>query len=468
VQRLSGMDASFLYMETPDMHMHVVGTMLLDPSTIPDGEDFLTRLKGVLAERIHLLAPFRQRIVQVPFRMDHPVWVEDPNFDLDSHVHHIGVPSPGTRHELTEVIGDIASYPLDHNRPLWEMWFIDGLDDGLVAIVSKMHHAVIDGVTGADLMVNLFDLTPDPPPVTPPEDWHPERPPSDATLVGAALVRMATQPLRLGRFGVRAARGVTNLVRNRLGAGATPAAAPFTAPRVPWNGAITPHRSVTLGRADLEDMKTIKRAFGTTVNDVVLAACTQSLRQWLIAHDALPSKPLIASVPVSVHAEQKDAPGTNKVSSMFVALPVNTEDPVEQLLAIKENTKGAKEVHKALGADMIIGMAEFAPPLLLNQASRLYSRLNLAERHRPIHNLIVSNVPGPPVPLYCAGSRVVATYPMGPILEGAGLNITVLSNMGNVDFGAIACRELVPDLDDLATGFADAVHALKVAAEKVG
>jgi diacylglycerol O-acyltransferase / wax synthase len=462
------MDASFLYMETPDMHMHVVGTILLDPSTIPGGGDFLSRLKGVLAERIHLLAPFRQRLVQVPFRMDHPVWVEDPNFDLDSHVHHIGAPSPGTRRELEEVIGDIASYPLDRSRPLWEMWFIDGLDDGLVAIVSKMHHAVIDGVTGADLMVNLFDLTPDPPPVTVPEDWRPERTPSDVELVGAALVRMATRPLRLGRFGVRAARGVTNLIRNRLGADASPAAAPFTAPRVPWNTAITPHRSVTFGRADLEDMKTIKRAFGTTVNDVVLAACTQSLRQWLIAHDALPSKPLIASVPVSVHTEQQDAPGTNKVSSMFVALPVQVDDPVEQLLAIKENTKGAKEVHKALGADMIIGMAEFAPPMLLNQASRLYSRLDLAQRHRPIHNLVVSNVPGPPVPLYCAGSRVVATYPMGPVLEGAGLNITVLSNMGNVDFGAIACRELVPDLDDLATGFADAVDALKVAAEKVG
>ncbi|HEX9549077.1 MAG TPA: WS/DGAT domain-containing protein [Acidimicrobiales bacterium] len=210
----------------------------------------------------------------------------------------------------------------------------------------------------------------------------------------------------------------------------------------------------------------VKRAFGTTVNDVVLAACTQSLRDWLIAHDALPSKPLIASVPVSVHAEQKDQPGTNKVSSMFVALPVQLEDPVEQLMAIKENTKGAKEVHKALGADMITGMAEFAPPLLLNQATKLYSRLNLAERHRPIHNLIVSNVPGPPVPLYCAGARVVAIYPMGPILEGAGLNITVLSNMGNVDFGAMACRELVPDLDDLAPGFADAVLSLKLAADE--
>jgi WS/DGAT/MGAT family acyltransferase len=460
------MDATFLYMETPDMHMHVVGTMLLDPSTVPGDVDFLTRLKGVLAERIHLLAPFRQRLVQVPFRMDHPVWIEDPDFDLDAHVHHIGVPSPGTRRELAEAIGDLASYPLDRNRPLWEMWLIDGLDDGLVAIVSKMHHAAIDGVTGADLMVNLFDFTPEPPPVEPPDDWHPERPPSDVELVGAALLRWATRPYRFTRFGVRAVQGAVNLVTNRLGSEATPAAAPFTAPRVPWNGAITPHRAVTLGRASLEDMKTVKRAFGTTVNDVVLAACTQSLRNWLIAHDALPSKPLIASVPVSVHAEQKDQPGTNKVSSMFVALPVQLEDPVEQLMAIKENTKGAKEVHKAMGADMITGMAEFAPPLLLNQASKLYSRLNLAERHRPIHNLIVSNVPGPPVPLYCAGARVVATYPMGPILEGAGLNITVLSNMGNVDFGAMACRELVPELDDLATGFADAVLSLKLAADE--
>jgi WS/DGAT/MGAT family acyltransferase len=277
---------------------------------------------------------------------------------------------------------------------------------------------------------------------------------------------MVRRPVRLARTMVKLGQGIVNAVNNRRHPDASPAALPFTAPRTPLNGAITPHRSVAFGRASLDDMKVIKRAFGTTVNDVVLAACTASLRRWLLAQDALPDKPLVASIPVSVHTEDnKDEPGVNKVSAMFVALPVQIADPLDQLLVIREETKGAKELHKALGAELLTGLAEFAPPRLINQASRLYSRLNLADRHRPLHSLVISNVPGPQIPLYCSGARVVATYPMGPILEGAGLNITVLSNLGNVDFGAIACLEMVPRIFDLATGFSDAVAELRKAAD---
>jgi diacylglycerol O-acyltransferase len=467
--QLSGMDASFLYMETPDMHFQIVGTAVLDPSTMPDGASFFDTIKQTLSDRIHLLPPFRRRVVNVPFQLSHPVWIEDPNFDLDAHIHRIATPAPGSLQELAEVVGDISSRPLDRSRPLWEMWVVEGLEDGHVAVVTKVHHSAVDGVTGADLLGKLFDLSPEIAEADPPAggEWQPERSPSDLELTGAALLRLSTQPARLARTMLRASQGVAKMVLQRRRPDASPAAMPFTAPNVPWTGAITPHRAVTFGRASLDDMKTIKNTFGTTVNDVVLAACTMMLRHWLADHDALPDKPLVASCPVSVHEEQKDAPGANKVSSMFVSLPVQIEDPIEQLLAIHQTTKGAKEMQKALGADMITGLAEFAPPVLANQAARLYSRLNLADRHRPVHNLIVSNIPGPPIPLYCAGAQVLATYPMGPILEGAGLNITVLSNMGNVDFGAIACRELVPDLADMATGFADAVSMLKkIAAEQ--
>jgi WS/DGAT/MGAT family acyltransferase len=465
MERLSGMDASFLYMETPDMHAHVIGTILVDPSTVPGGYSFAA-IKQMLADRIHLLAPFRRRVMEVPFSLAHPVWIEDPDFELDHHVHRIGAPGKGTLEDLAEVVGDVASTPLDRRRPLWEMWVVEGLEDGLVAIVTKVHHSAIDGVTGADLMVNLFDLSPDVAPMTRPNDWHAERAPSEIELFGYGLGRMVRQPARLARTLVRLGQGLARVVETRRRPDAPPAALPLTAPKTPFNAAITSRRAVAYGRASLEDMKAVKRAFGTTVNDVVLAACTMSLRRWLIAEDALPDKPLVASVPVSVHTEaNKDEPGTNKVSVMFVGLPVHVADPVEQLNLIQEETKGAKELHRALGAELLTGLAEFAPPRLLNQASKLYSRLNLADRHRPIHNLIVSNVPGPSVPLYCAGAQVVATYPMGPIMEGCGLNITVLSYLDNVDFGAIACRDLVPRIFDLAAGFADAVVDLRKAAD---
>lgn len=465
MERLSGLDAAFLHMETPDMHLHVVGVIVLDPSTVPGGYSF-EKVKELLRDRMHLLPPFRRRLAEVPLDLGRPVWVDYPEFDLDAHVHRIGVPSPGTMRELALLVGDIAGTPLDRRFPLWQMWVAEGLEDGMIAAITKMHHAAIDGVTGADLMAHLFDLSPEVEEKPPPEDWEPERAPSDIELVADALYRRwFLRPVRLTRTVVRTGQAVVKVVNNRRAPDARPAALPFTAPMTPFNGAITPHRAVAFSRTSLEDMKLIKNTFGVTVNDVVLGACTIALRNWLMAHDALPDHPLIASCPVSVHGHE-GIEGTNKVSSMFVALPVELHDPVAQLEAIREITKGAKEMHNAMGADTLTGLAEFLPPRLVNQATRFYSRHNLANRHRPVHNLIVSNVPGPPVPLYCSGARVIATYPLGPVMEGAGLNITVLSNMGNVDFGALACREMVPDLWDLADGFAAAVAELKKLAEE--
>lgn len=467
MQGLSGLDASFLYMETPDMHAHVVGTILLDPSTVPGGYSFES-VKQVLADRIHLLGPFRRRVMEVPFNLAHPVWIEDPDFDLDHHVHRIGVPGHGTLEDLADVVGDLASTPLDRRLPLWQMWVVEGLENGHVAMVTKVHHSAIDGVTGADLMVNLFDLSPDVTATSRPDDWQPEKAPSEFELLRYGAQRLVRQPARLVRTMVKLGQGVSRVVDVRRQPDASPAALPLTAPKTPFNTAITSRRSVAYGRASLEDLKAIKRAFGTTVNDVVLAACALSLRRWLLAEGALPDKPLVASVPVSVHTEaNKDEPGTNKISVMFVGLPVQVEDPVEVLRLIREETKGAKELNNALGAELLTGLAEFAPPRLLNQATKLYSRLNLANRHRVIHNVIISNVPGPQIPLYCAGAQVIATYPMGPILEGCGLNITVLSYLDNVDFGAIACRDLVPHIFDLAVGFSDAVAEMRKAADTV-
>jgi WS/DGAT/MGAT family acyltransferase len=443
--------------------MHVTGVIVLDPSTMPAGYSFAA-IGELMASRIHLLAPFRRRLVTVPFGVDHPVWIDDPDFDLENHLRRIGVPAPGTMHELAEMVADIAGRQLDRSRPLWEMWVVEGLEGGQVAIVTKMHHSAIDGVSGAELMVNLCDLEPEQATVAPPsQPWHPDQPPNDLVLLASSLARQALSPVRMLRLAARSRRNLTRVIQ-RARTDDTTTTLPFTAPRTPFSGAITPHRSVAFGRASLEDLKITKKAFGTTVNDVVLAACASSLRSWLSAHGGLPDKPLIATCPVSVRDEGKEA--ANQVSAMFVALPIQMEDPVARLLAIRELTIGAKELHRAVGADTLTDWAEFASPAVFARAARLYTSMRLADRHRPIHNLVISNIPGPPVPLYCAGARVQAVYPLGPIMEGAGLNVTVLSNMGNVDFGAIACREAVPDLWDIADGFVAAVSELRRLADK--
>jgi WS/DGAT/MGAT family acyltransferase len=468
MKRMAGVDAAFLYLETPSQLAHVVGTILLDPSTTTGPFD-KARVAALMRERIHLLEPFRRRIVPVPFNLSHPVWIEDPDFDVEAHIHETTLRAPGTMHELADLVGDIAGRPIDRRRPLWELWLVDGLEGGEVAMVTKMHHAAIDGITGADIMAHLFDLAPDAPPPDPPaEPWQPEAVPSDVQLTVDAAGSLVTNPVRLTRMVRRTLRTAIDVAQQaRAGSADEPdapaPALPFGAPRVRWSGAITPHRVVAFGNAQLDDLKAVKAAFGTTVNDVVLAACTLTLRDYLVAHDDLPDEPLICSVPVSVHG-QTDSDGVNQVSAMFVRLPVQQDDPEAVLRTIHAETKAAKVMQQAIGAETLQDAAQFLPPTVFNQAMRLYSGLRLADRHRPVHNLVISNVPGPPVPLYAAGARVKGVIPLGPLLEGAGLNITVLSNMGNVDFGVIACRELVPDVWDIADGFATAVDRLRKAA----
>jgi WS/DGAT/MGAT family acyltransferase len=351
------------------------------------------------------------------------------------------------------------------------MWVVDGVEGGKVGLISKMHHAAIDGVSGADLMVHLFDLSPEIAETPPPDEpWHGEPVPSDIELTLGALGDLAQRPaeiVRVMRSLGEAAGGMVSALRAGRDPEAPSPTLPFTAPRVPWNGSLTPHRSMAFAGCALDDLKKIKTAFGCTINDVVLAATAGTLRDWLLAHGGVPEQPLVASCPVSIGGGPIE-PGelaANRMSSLFVALPVAIEDPVARIEFVRQNTKDAKELHGALGAETIMQLAEAAPPALANIAARLYTSSRLAERHPVVQNLVVSNVPGPPIPLYCAGARVLATYPMGPLIEGAGLNITVLSNMGNMDVGVIACRELVPDVWSIADGF---VHHVQVLLEASG
>jgi WS/DGAT/MGAT family acyltransferase len=427
------------------------------------------RFKNLISSRIHLMPMLRRRAVAVPLGIDHPVWIEDPDFNLDLHIHRLTAHAPGTRKELAEIVGDIAGQPLDRNRPLWQMYVVEGLDDGCLALVSKMHHACIDGVTGADMMAHLLDLEPDaegPPP--PDEPWVPERVPSDLELSRDAVVARVTDPLRGVRAAGRAGHSLFEMGKGMLGVGADQklnVALPFSGPRTILNAPVTANRVVAFGAVLLDDLKHIKATFGTTVNDVVLTASAMSLERYLAAHDDLPDRALIAAVPVSVHGKT-DAEGANQVSNMFVRLPMDQSDPVDKLRRVHTETKDAKAVHNAMGVNLIQDMAQITPPGVYNLAMRLYSNPRLSGALPPVQNLVISNVPGPPIPLYIAGARVKGIYPFGPLIEGSGINITVLSNMGNVDIGVIACGDTVPDVWDIVDGFADAVAELRKAADE--
>src|SRR5438552_18027986 len=329
MERLTGLDAGFLYMEPPSRHMHTLKIAVLDPAGVPGGYRF-DLVKEVLSTRLRHLPPFRRRLVEVPFQLHHPVWVEDPDFDLDYHVRRVAVPAPGGPEQLGEIAGDIASRPLDRSRPLWELWVVEGLENGHIAVIAKMHHCTIDGVSGANLMVHLFDLSPegDEKPA-PEEEWKPERVPSPPELIGYAINSRARRPLQMARIVPKTIRSLVNVVQTRRGSGSPAGGTPFTAPRTSFNGAITSRRACAYARVPLDEVKQVKNAFGTTVNDVVLAVCAGALRRFLLKGNELPDKPLLAVVPVSVRADdENDGGGSNRVSAMFTSLHTHVDDPV--------------------------------------------------------------------------------------------------------------------------------------------
>jgi WS/DGAT/MGAT family acyltransferase len=458
MQRLSGLDASFLYLETAAQPLHVCSVLELDTSTIPGGYSF-DGLRAALAERIDAMPQLREKLVDSRFNLDHPVWADDKDFDVDRHLHRIGLPAPGSRRELSEICGHLASLPLDRSRPLWETWVIEGLDGtdardgGRLAVLTKVHHSAVDGVTGANLMSQLCSTEPDAPA---PE---PVRGVGDANTIEMAVtgaVRFATRPLRLINAVPMTVNTVIDTVR-RARSGLT-MAAPFAAPQTAFNANVTSHRNVAFAQLDLEDVKVVKNHFGVKVNDVVMAVVSGVMRKFLLDRGELPQAPLVAMVPVSVH-DKSDRPGRNQVSGMFSPLETHIADPVERLKSIADANSVAKQHSSAIGATLLQDWTQFAAPAVFGAAMRVYAASRLSGA-RPVHNLIVSNVPGPQVPLYYLGSRVDAMYPLGPVFHGSGLNITVMSLAGKVDVGIVSCRELLPDLWDMADDFAPALDEL--------
>ena len=457
MERLSGLDASFLYIESLTQPLHVCSILELDTSTVPGGYTF-DRLRNELAARIAAIPEFRAKLADSQLNLDYPVWVDDDAFDLDRHLLRIGLPSPGGRRELAEVCGHIASVPLDRGRPLWEMWVIEGVADtdpragGLLAVMTKVHHAAVDGVTGANLLSQLCTVEPDVPPPEPVEGPGKAGP---LQIAAGGLVRFASRPLQLANvMPTTVATIVKTLRRARNG---LTMAAPFAAPATRFNASITADRNVALAQLDLDDIKKVKDRFKVTVNDVVMALCAAVLRWFLSDHGELPDRSLVAMVPVSVH-DRSDRPGHNQLSGMFCKLETHIGDPAERLRAIARADAAAKNHSSAISPTLLQDWAQLAARAVFGAVFRLVADSPLIGN--PVHNLIISNVPGPQAQLYFLGCEVEAMYPLGPLFHGCGLNVTAMSLNGKLNVGVISCPDLLPDLWRLVDDFDVALEEL--------
>jgi WS/DGAT/MGAT family acyltransferase len=459
---LSGLDAAFLAVETDTTPMHMTGLVTLAPSADGLPASFAA-IREHLAPRLETIPIFRRHLAGAPLGLDRPVWVERP-FDLDAHVHRLAVPAPGGPRELAEVVGHLAALPLDRSRPLWALWVIEGLADGRTGVLTKLHHALMDGVAGAEIFARLFDTDPAAP--AEPEPTDASRPPvrgrapSALRIASGAARALATAPYRMTREVLGSALAGLRALRNepRGAAASTSLAAPDT----PLNGAITARREVALASVSLAELRALRARFGVKLNDVVLAVCAGALRRALGEAGVPMQQPLVAALPVSVSQEQGRTAG-NRISAMLAELPVHLADPVARVASVHRSTRRAKRMHAAVGKSRLSGWAEAAPPALLSGLSSAYSRLGLADRHPPLVNLIVSNVPGPDFGLFCAGHRIESCHPLGPIYEGCALNLTVLSYDGALHFGLLSCPDVGPALDRIAEALEQSVAELGAA-----
>jgi diacylglycerol O-acyltransferase len=474
MKQLTGLDAAFLAMETPATYGHVGSVCILDPSTATEPLT-LERMTALIESRLHLIPPFRRRLVGVPLGLDQPYWIEDPDFDIEYHVRELALPAPGDNQQLAEQAARLHARHLDRRRPLWELYLVHGLAGGRLAIYTKVHHAAIDGVSGNDILAALLDLTPDGPDPQDVDPWMPEPTPSSWGMLARSAVSLAGHPVRAARMTVALGRSLPTITgspmfpalpiidrfRSRQSS-AVLSSSGLRAPSTPFNKPIGPHRRWAFRSLPFSDVKAASKAAGATINDVVMALCSGALRRWLTEHDALPDGPLIAAVPVSVRTEEQQGTLGNRISSIITAIPTNLADPAERLAAAHEAMRAAKEQHGALPADLLADVTQFAMPALAGQAARLSARLRLLERINPF-NLIISNVPGPNVPLYYGGTTLISYYPLSAITDGQGLNITVMSYGGQLHLGLIADRDLMPDLDALAGFMVDELAILTAA-----
>ena len=477
MRQLTSLDAQFLALENQRQTGHVAGLAVFDPATAPEGLDCAV-VRRLLRERMSLLPPLRWRLVEVPLGLDYPYWADDPQFDLDYHVRELALPAPGTDAQLADQCARIMSRPLDRERPLWEFYVIHGLESGHTAVLTKIHHAVIDGMSGAEIMGILLDLSPEGREL--PEGGREQR------AGGASGVEMVARSVAgLPRYPLRVLRSLPSAVPNlndtplralpgasvvgRL-AGAVqglvdrdrqrPVGRSYKAPKTSFNGRVSPHRRVAFGEVGLDEVKVAKNAHGVTVNDVVVSMCAGAVRRWLLQHDELPEEPLVAQIPVSVRSTDQSGTYGNRILLMAAPLFTNEADPVVRLHRTHDAMRDMKEHHRALPADLLQDANNFIPPAVFARASRLTLRLATTRAGRPNWNLVISNVPGPQVPLYMAGARMVANFPISVITDGMGLNITVMSYCGRMDFGLVSDRDQMPDVWSLMAWLREELDAI--------
>jgi diacylglycerol O-acyltransferase / wax synthase len=454
LDRLTAVDASFLHQEGPNSHMHIGGVTILEGPPPSMGE-FLEHIR----RRLHVVPRYRQKLAYTALDSGRPVWIDDPSFNLEYHIRHTALPTPGRWGQLQDLTARIFSQQLDRSKPLWEMWLIEGLEENRFALISKTHHSLIDGIAGVDLATILFDLSPaPPPPVLPRKAWKPHDEPGAATLLTAGLLGAARAGVALADGAVEAllhperalhrAREVAEGIGEIVWAGLNPA------PETPLNVPIGPHRRFVGVTARLDDFKAVKNAFGGTVNDVVLAVVAGALRTFLISRGGrTEGVELRALVPVSVRTERDELGGGNRIVVMRGPLPVYVADAINRLRFVTQAMAGLKESKQALGAEVIAGAQNFAPPTILAQASRL----NFSTR---LFNLIVTNVPGPQFPLYVLGREMLQAIPVAFLPENHALAIAIMSYNGQMNFGLLGDFDALPDIDAVGESIAEELSTL--------
>lgn len=483
MRQLTSLDAQFLAVESARVYGHVGSMAVYDPATAPGGTVEIADVCRLLGERIHQLPPFRWKLVEVPFGIDLPYWIEDPDFDLDFHIRESAVPPPGGDEQLARTVARIFARPLDRNRPLWELYLIHGLKGGKVALLTKVHHSVVDGVAGNEILSVLLDPTPEGRDVPPPEREHAtERVPGELEMLARGVAGLPRQPLRALRSvpsalphlvnlpGANAFPGVPTLargmtrVRGALGAPDHDGILEVTTarpPRTSFNGRISPHRSFAFASTSLPTIKKVKDEAGVTVNDVVVALCAGAVRAWLFERGELPDDPLVALIPVSVRGEEEMGEYGNRISAMVAPIATDVADPKARLQRTHELLISAKERHGALPAELLTDATSFIPPTLLSRAAK--ATTEMLARTRPPLNLVISNVPGPRDDLYCAGARLEQLVPVSAVVDGVGLNMTVMSYKDNVDFGVVADRDQIDDVWPLVHGVQQSLAELEKA-----